>query len=157
MRDCRGFTLIELIVTLAIVALLASMALPLAELGVRRHKEQELRLALRQIRTAIDEYKKAGDDGRIPRAADATGYPPTLDLLAEGVINQKDPGKRRLYFLRRVPADPFFDDAQAKPSETWQLRSYESPPDSPAPGKDVYDVRSRSAGTAIDGTAYAAW
>lgn len=156
-RPARGFTLIELIVTLAIVALLATAALPLAELGVRRHKEHELRLALRQIRTAIDEYKKAADDGRVAKPADASGYPPSLDLLTDGVVNNKDPAKRKIYFLRRMPADPFAEEADARPADTWLKRSYESGPDAPAPGKDVYDVRSTSTATAINGTPYAAW
>ena len=110
-RRGGGFTFIELVITLAILGILALMALPFAELTAKRGKEQELRTSLRQIRVALDDYKKAVDDGRVPRKADEVGYPPSLDVLVEGVVDPKDPsGKQRIYFLRRLPRDPMVDD-----------------------------------------------
>jgi len=153
----RAFTIIELVVTLAIVGILASAALPLAELAVKRVKENELRQALRQIRTAIDEYKKATTDGRVPKAADATGYPPTLEVLVNGAENKKDPGNKKIYFLRRIPRDPFYAEADASAAETWGKRSYESPPDNPKPGKDIFDVFSTSEAVGINGVPYREW
>jgi general secretion pathway protein G len=155
-RHLRGFTIIELVVTLAILGILASAALPLAELAVKRTKENELRHALREIRGAIDEYKKGTGDGRVARAADATGYPPSLDVLAAGVEDKKDPAHKKIYFLRRIPRDPFNPEATSA-VESWGRRSYESPPDNPRPGKDVFDVFSLSEGTGINGVPYREW
>ena len=104
-RCARGFTLIELLVTVAIVAILASIALPLAELSTQRSREAELRSALREIRTAIDAYKQAADQGRVKKSLEQTGYPPNLDLLVNGVEDEKDPKKARIYFLRRLPRE----------------------------------------------------
>jgi general secretion pathway protein G len=156
-RRTRGFTIIEMVITVAIIGLLASVAMPLAELTVQRSKEQELRQALRQIRGAIDEYKRAADEGRVARDADATGYPPSLDVLVDGVPNVTDPKKRRIHFLRRLPRDPFHTGPVVEPSQTWGLRSYESPPHNPREGKDVYDVHSLSPATGINGVPYRQW
>jgi len=146
----KGFTLIELLIVVAIVALLASVAAPLAELGYQRGKEQELRYALRQIREAIDAYKRASDEGKIERKADASGYPPSLATLVEGVEEKTNPEKTKIYFLRRIPKDPLG-------GEEWGLRSYASPADDPRDGKDVYDVYSRSEGVGLNQLPYREW
>jgi general secretion pathway protein G len=153
----RGFTLIELVITVAIVGLLATAAFPLAEMAARRSKEQDLRLALRQIRDALDAYKAAFDEGRIAQEVGESGYPPDLDTLAEGVEDAKSPESTMIYFLRRIPRDPFYPDSTAKPSATWGLRSYASPPEDPQPGDDVYDVYSMSPQTGLNGVAYRDW
>ena len=153
----RGFTLIELIIVVAIVAILASGLIPLIELAAQRSKEQDLRAALREIRTAIDAYKQAVEEGRVAKKADESGYPPSLALLASGVPNEKDPEKHNIYFLRRIPRDPFFVDSQVAPDKTWGLRSYESPPDDPRDGKDVFDVYSTSHKSGLNGVPYNKW
>ncbi|MGQ0522872.1 MAG: type IV pilin protein [Betaproteobacteria bacterium] len=153
----KGFTLIELLVTVAIVSVLASIALPLSELSVQRTKEQELKSALREIRSALDAYKRHVDEGRISRAADASGYPPSLTVLVEGAEDLKSPTKARLRFLRRIPRDPLAGEAQARPEQTWGLRSYDSPYDDPRPGKDVFDVYSLSNRTGLNGVPYKDW
>jgi general secretion pathway protein G len=146
----RGFTLIELLVTVAIVATLASVALPLAEITAQRGRETDLRRALREIRDALDAYKRAADEGRIVRSPDQSGYPPSLAMLVEGVPDAKSPAGAKLYFLRRVPADPMHDAG-------WGLRSYASPPDAPQPGKDVFDVYSLSERSGLNGVPYRLW
>ena len=146
----KGFTLIELLITVAILALLASAALPLAELTVQRGKERELRISLREIREAIDAYKRATEEGAIEKPADKTGYPPTLAVLAEGAVDKRDPKGKRIYFLRRVPADPVSGEA-------WGLRSYASPPDAPKDGDDVFDVYSTSDASGLNGVPYRQW
>ena len=153
----RGFTLIELLIVVAIVAILATGLLPLAELAHQRSKEQELHAALRDIRTAIDAYKQAVDEGRVAKKADESGYPQSLEVLAGGVPNEKDPGKSKIYFLRRVPRDPFFIDGETPADKTWGLRSYDSPPDDPRAGKDVFDVYSLSSAKGINGVPYRQW
>lgn len=152
-----GFTLIELLVTATIVAILAGLALPLAELNVKRTRENELRAALRDIRGAIDAYKRAVDEGRIARLADESGYPPSLEVLTEGVEDMRSANKTRIHFLRRLPRDPMHPDPQVPPAETWGRRSYASPPDAPQPGRDVYDVYSLAEGRGINGLAYRQW
>lgn len=153
----RGFTLIELLATVSIVLLLATMAMPIAELAQRRAQEQALREALRQIRSALDAYKQASDQGRIPRSALESGYPPTLEVLAEGVEDARSADRRRLYFLRRVPRDPLAVDASLPAARTWGLRSYESPPEDPRPGRDVFDVHSLAEGKGLNGRPYREW
>jgi general secretion pathway protein G len=153
----HGFTLIELLIVVAIVAILVSGLMPLAELASQRAKEQDLRAALRDIRTAIDTYKQATDEGRVAKKADESGYPPSLQVLTGGVANEKDPEKRKIYFLRRVPRDPFSADAEAPAEKTWGLRSYESPPDAPLEGKDVFDIYSLSTGKGLNGIPYKQW
>ncbi len=153
----RGFTLIELVATVAIIAVLAAAATPMLEVTARRAKETELRSALRSMRLAIDAYKTAVEEGRVERLADASGYPPSLQVLVDGVPDAKDPGKRRIYFMRRVPRDPFAADPTAAPAQTWGLRSYASPPDAPAPGNDVFDVYSLSGAIGTNGVPYREW
>lgn len=153
----RGFTLIELAVTVAIVGILASAVVPFGQLTVKRVKEAELRTALRDIRSALDAYKKAVDDGRVEKVLDASGYPATLEVLVKGAPDLRDPRKRIIRFLRRLPRDPMYPDTDASAQETWGKRSYESPADAPQAGADVYDVYSLSRDTGLNGVPYREW
>ena len=153
----RGFTLIELAVTVAIIGILASAAIPLGQLSVKRVKEAELRSALRDIRSALDAYKKAVDDGKIVKTVDATGYPPSLEVLVQGVPDARDPKKRTIHFLRRLPRDPMYPNPDASQQETWGKRSYESSADAPGEGADVYDVYSLSRESGLNGIPYREW
>ena len=156
-RVGAGFTFIELLVTLAIIATLASIVFPMVELNQQRERERELKSALREIRAALSAYKKAGDEGRIVRRVNESGYPRTLQELVDGVEDAKDPTRRKIYFLRRIPRDPTFPDKAAPAQATWGKRSYASPPDKPAEGADVFDVYSRTAGTGLNGIPYREW
>jgi general secretion pathway protein G len=154
----RGFTIIELVITIGIVSLLASAAVPAAQLVYQRERERDLRVALRTIRAAIDAYKFAADTGRIKKEVDKTGYPPKLEVLVEGVDDARSPKQGvKIYFLRRLPRDPFWPDATTPAAETWGMRSYASPPDDPQPGDDVYDVHSRSSRAGLNGVPYRDW
>lgn len=146
-------------VVVAIVAILASAAMPLREIAIKREKEQELRLALRQIRTAIDAYKQAADEGLVEKKADEVGYPRKLEDLVEGVPNIKDPRKSTIYFLRRLPRDPMSADIDLDipDADTWGKRSYASPPDNPEEGDDVFDIYSRSDRVGLNGIPYNQW
>jgi general secretion pathway protein G len=157
MSPSRGFTLIEMMVTVALVGILASVAVPLTQMAVQRQKEQELRAALREIRSAIDAYKRAGDEGRVHRSATTTGYPPSLEALVEGAADLKDPGRRKIFFLRRVPRDPMNADMALAPAATWGKRAYSSEADRPMEGDDVYDVRSLSSRVGLNGLPYVQW
>lgn len=152
-----GFSLIELLITVAIVAVLASVALPMTELVVQRGKEQDLHAALRQIREAIDAYKQAVDAGRITKSADESGYPKSLQVLVDGIEDTKDPHRPRIYFLRRLPRDPMARDSTVQPAETWGKRSYASSASDPQEGSDVFDVYSLSPGIGLNGIPYRDW
>lgn len=164
-RARRGFTLIELVITLALVGRCAMTTLPLYEVVSTRLKESELRGALRTLRSALDAYKAASDAGSIPRVAGASGYPPNLQVLVDGVetrvqaattlTGQQSPV--RLVFLRQVPRDPFYPDAAVPAAQTWRTRAYASPPDDPQPGDDVFDVRSMSTRPGLNGVPYSDW
>jgi general secretion pathway protein G len=159
-RFYSGFTLIELMVSLVIVAIMASVATPMVQLTLQRQKEQQLREQLREMRRAIDAYKKAADDGRVKKNADTSGYPPNLQVLVDGVEDAKDAKHARIRFLRRIPQDPMLNgqtNASLGQAPAWGLRSYDSPPDQPRYTQDVYDVYSLSPRTGINGVPYAQW
>jgi len=148
-RGQKGFTLAELVMVVALIAVLSTIVLPVAKFTVKRRMEAELRLALRQIRTAIDEYKRLSDQGLIPVKIGGEGYPEDLDELVEGVEIVGQETKRK--FLRRIPVDPMTH-------EDWELRSYQDDPDDTSwGGQNIYDVRTSSEGVALDGTKYADW
>jgi general secretion pathway protein G len=152
-----GFSLIELMVTLAILGVLALLVMPVAQNELQRSREQDLRRALRDIRHGIDDYKRASDEGRIPKQAGASGYPRNLDVLVAGVVNQRDPKHSKIYFLRRVPRDPMQMDGALTDAQSWGVRSYASDALEPRAGDDVYDVYSVSAKVGLNGVPYAKW
>jgi len=156
-HNARGFTLIELLITVVIVGILALSAMPLAELAVQRGKESELRSALRQIREAIDAYRRDVEEGRIARKTLDSGYPPTLDVLVAGVEDEKSPNRKKIYFLRRIPRNPLADDAKLSNADTWGKRSYASPADDPKAGDDVFDVFPMGEGIGLNGIPYRDW
>jgi general secretion pathway protein G len=155
-----GFTLIELVITVAIVGLIATVAFPMAELAVQRSKERELHDALQQIRTAIDAYKETIDDPRNSTKKDPTksSYPPSLQVLVDGITDPTDAkGDKKIYFLRRLPRDPLSTDSTLSADATWGKRSYASPADAPAEGDDIFDVYSQSTATGLNGVPYRQW
>ena len=158
MNKSAGFTLIELVVTVTIVGILAMAASPLAAMSIKRQKESELRAALRDLRTAIDAYHQAAIGGRIYRTADESGYPHSLDELVRGVVDLKSPKGEKIYFLRRLPRDPFYQNPSDPIGATsWGLRSYASAPDMPEAGEDVFDIYSLSPGVGMNGVPYRDW
>ncbi len=153
-----GFTFIELMVTLAIMSVLVLVAVPMEQVVVQRQKERDLRMALAQIREALDAYKRAADQGRIIVKLGESGYPKSLEQLVDGVEDQRSPVKQKMYFLRRLEPDPMAPGGAAtKPAETWGLRSYASPADNPAEGDDVFDVYSKSDKVGLNGVPYRKW
>jgi general secretion pathway protein G len=150
-RRERGVTYLELVAVATIVSILAAAVLPVGKVAVKRQRELELRRALREIRTAIDAHKQASDDGRIVKRTGESGYPKRLEDLVEGVDDEKNPKRERIYFLRRLPRDPLVEDGK------WGLRSYASPPDDPREGEDVFDVYTLAEGKGINGRPYREW
>ncbi len=155
-HGASGFSLIEVVITVAIIGILASVAAPLTETVVQRSREQDLKKALMTLRNAIDAHKEAADTGRIEVGVGESGYPRTLESLVEGVVDRQSPTGAKIYFLRRIPRDPLADPARPA-AQSWGLRSYDSPPDSPRAGKDVFDVFTLSEARALDGTLYREW
>ena len=150
-----GYTFVEMLVVATMILILASAVMPLAKVTAQRTKEAELRRDLREMRTAIDKYKDAADLGQIGSLdikVGSEGYPPDLQTLVDGVTVANDPTGRKLKFLRRIPIDP------VTKSQEWGLRSYQDKPDSTSwGGQNVFDVYSKSDGTALDGTKYKDW
>jgi len=155
--NISGFSLIELLAAAAIVGLLATVAVPFVETTVRRQKEHELRQSLREIRNAIDAYKQATDSGRVGMQKGESGYPPTLDALTKGVEDPSNKDGPKIYFLRRIPRDPFVTDLSFPAAATWGKRSFDSPPDHPREGADVFDVYSTSSLAGLNGQPYRDW
>jgi general secretion pathway protein G len=153
----RGFTLIELLIVLAILAILALLVAPVAQTSIQRARENELRLALREIRNAIDAYKRASDEGRIHRSPEDTGYPHSLTELVEGVEDQRNPKHSKIYFLRQIPRDPMSADPAGDAEAIWGKRSYASEPNEPQEGADVFDVYTPATGTGLNGVPYRQW
>lgn len=158
----RGFSYVEMVFAVAMLALLAAVATPYLEKNIQRKKESELKQNLREIRLAIDNYKSAADAGKIQKRIGDSGYPPRLQDLVEGVDDIKNPNKTKLRFLRKIPVDPMYpvkmeNDRPILPEETWGKRSYASDADSPREGEDVYDVYSTSTQIGNNGVPYAQW
>jgi len=154
----NGFTIIELMVTLVILAILAGMTMPLLKLTLQRNKEATLTQNLMQLRVAIDAYKQAVDEGRIKQDNDQSGYPPNLEVLVNGVEDSKDAKKRKIKFLRSIPKDPMRNSNDPRPfNHDWGLRSYNTDADNPKYDADVYDVYSLSPLKSIKGEPYAQW
>jgi general secretion pathway protein G len=158
----KGFSYIELILAVTILALLATAATPFLEKTIQRTKETELRENLREIRKAIDAYKAASDQGKIARLLGDSGYPKRLEDLEDGVENISDPQKKKLRFIRKIPADPMYEQDTKKgmlvaPADTWGKRSYESDANDPREGGDVFDVYSRNPAAGLNGVPYAQW
>jgi general secretion pathway protein G len=152
---CEGYTFVEVLIVTVILVILASAVLPLAEVTTQRHQEAELRRSLREIRTAIDGYKDAVDQGLIASAEvelESEGYPPNLEILVGGVRRSGDDSEQVLRFLRRIPVDPMTG------ARDWGLRAYEDPPGTRSwSGRSVFDVYTKSRGVGLDGSEYRDW
>ena len=157
MKQARGFTLVELMITVAIVGVLVSLAVPVKETLVKREQERELRAALREIRAGLDAYKRAVDEGKVKVSVGDSGYPKSLDDLVNGIENISSPDHRKIYFLRRLPSDPMNADASLPASRSWGKRSYASSSEEPRDEGDVFDVYSMASGRGINGINYRNW
>jgi general secretion pathway protein G len=156
-RRAFGFTIIELVASVAIIGILASVAMPVIQNAMTRQKEAQLRAALISIRNAIDAYKQAVVNGNIKLQDGQSGYPPGLTALTGGVTDAKSPTNAQIYFLRSIPRDPFYPDLTTPAISTWSLRSYASSADAPMPGDDVFDVQSTSTQAGLNGVPYNQW
>jgi general secretion pathway protein G len=161
-KKLKGFSYVEMVFAVAMLAMLAAVATPYLEKNIQRKKELELRQNLRQIRTAIDEYKTAVDQGKVKKSIGDSGYPHRLEDLVKGVEDITDPEKKKLRFLRLVPTDPMYPissqlNNNLSPEDTWGKRSYDSDAENPREGNDVYDVYSLSADIGMNGIPYAQW
>jgi len=152
-----GYTLIEIIIALAILAVLVSVVTPFVQREVQRERERELRSALREIRSALDAYRQAVKEGRVRVPPTSSGYPKQLDDLVSGAVNEAKPDGARIYFLRRIPRDPLDLRGGVPAATTWGRRSYASPPQEPVEGDDVFDVYSLSNGVGLNGVPYREW
>ena len=166
----NGFSYVEIVFAVAMLAILALTATPYLEKNIQRKKELALKQNLREIRTAIDAYKAAYDAGKMTKTMGDSGYPKRLEDLVNGIEDVKDPQKKKIYFLRRLPADPMFAQGEFRgnlsenradeaidPADTWGKRSYDSDAENPREGSDVYDVYSFSEEVGINGIPYAKW
>lgn len=152
----RGFSLVELLITVLIIGILATGAAKLVIVDAQREKELQLRIALRQIRTAIDDYKKAAEGKRVEVKSDESGYPKKINDLVEGVVDIKDPKGKKIYFLRKLPIDPMAPSGISAEA-SWGIRNSESGPENPQDGKDVFDVYSKSDRVGLNGMPYRDW
>ena len=155
MRTERGYSFVELLIVTAILFILASTVMPMMQVTSQRQRESELRSSLRQVRTAIDKFKDAVDNGRIAQtelSPGSEGYPPDLQTLVDGVPIQNDQSGAKLKFLRKIPVDPMTNSTE------WGMRAYQDKPDATTWGRgNVFDVYSKSGGTALDGSKYKDW
>lgn len=156
MHYCKGFSFIELLATLVILGVLATIAVPAIQITIQQKKESEFKKSLHEVRTAIDNYKIAYDNKRIRNEIGKSGYPPNLQVLVDGVIDERSPNQDKIYFLRRLPQDPFVDSKQGT-NGNWGVRSYNSSADDPKEGDDVYDIYSTSTGVGLNGNKYRQW
>lgn len=157
MKRQRGFTLIEMMITLTLLSILVAASTPLVRHYHQLRQEEELRESLRAIRSAIDHYLQASIEGRIEKKIDESGYPPNLKALSEGVADAKNPNGKMIYFLRRIPRDPLCDCANRADEETWRLRSSTQERGDFSGGKDIYDISSSASGSGLNGIPYAQW
>lgn len=155
-RQARGFTIIEMMVVMVVLGILATAAMPLVELAAKRNKERELKQAIWEIRRAIDAYKAEADAGHIAKTTGASGYPPTLAVLAAGIPDATSNDGRVMYLLRRIPRDPLASSS-IKAEESWGLRSYASTSEEPKAGADIFDIYSTADGVGMNGVPYRLW